>query len=70
MPLQGWTEGHLRFPPTFKFKRGTNQYLGSTDDDPQEGPDTPETPEKADAPVSALLQMPQVTCLQGLYRKG
>lgn len=44
--FQGWTEGHLSFPPTFKFKRGTNQYLGSTDDDPQEGP---ETPEKADA---------------------
>lgn len=67
MPLQGWTEGHLSFPPTFKFKRGTNQYLGSTDDDPQEGP---ETPEKADAPVSAFLQVPHVTCLQGLSRKG
>ena len=67
VPLQGWTEGHIKFPPTFKFKRGTNLYLGSTHDDPQEGP---ETPEKADAPVSALLQMPKSTSLPGLSRKG
>lgn len=24
----GWHEGELAFPPTFKFKRGTTQYLG------------------------------------------
>ena len=24
----GWHEGKLSFPPTFKFKRGTTQYLG------------------------------------------
>lgn len=24
----GWKEGPLTFPPTFKFKRGTGQYLG------------------------------------------
>ena len=26
--FDGWLEGPLTFPPTFKFKRGTAQYLG------------------------------------------
>lgn len=26
--FQGWKEGPLSFPPTFKFKRGTPHYLG------------------------------------------
>lgn len=26
--FQGWEEGTLAFPPTFKFKRGSNTYLG------------------------------------------
>ena len=26
--FQGWEEGPLTFPPTFKFKRGTHNYLG------------------------------------------
>ena len=26
--FQGWQEGQLAFPPTFKFRRGTNIYLG------------------------------------------
>ena len=26
--FQGWEEGALSFPPTYKFKRGTNQYVG------------------------------------------
>ena len=26
--FQGWQEGQLTFPPTFKFRRGTNVYLG------------------------------------------
>ncbi|KAK9792500.1 hypothetical protein WJX73_010349 [Symbiochloris irregularis] len=31
--FQGWKEGPLSFPPTFKFKRGTQHYLGDDDDD-------------------------------------
>lgn len=27
---QGWREGAITFPPTFKFKVGTNMYLGDT----------------------------------------
>ena len=26
--FQGWVEGALTFPPTFKYKRGTHRYLG------------------------------------------
>ena len=26
--FEGWNEGPLSFPPTFKFKRGTGHYLG------------------------------------------
>lgn len=26
--FQGWQEGPLAFPPTFKFRRGTDTYLG------------------------------------------
>ena len=26
--FQGWEEGVLSFPPTYKFKRGTSQYVG------------------------------------------
>lgn len=34
--FSGWTEGRITFPPTFKFKRGTSQYLGMDDDDESE----------------------------------
>lgn len=27
--FQGWQEGPLSFPPTFKFRRGTDVYLGA-----------------------------------------
>ena len=27
--FQGWSEGPISFPPTFKYKRGTSQYLGA-----------------------------------------
>ena len=27
--FQGWAEGPLTFPPTFKLKRGTDMYLGA-----------------------------------------
>lgn len=26
--FQGWSEGPLSFPPTFKYKRGTSYYIG------------------------------------------
>ena len=26
--FQGWQEGPLSFPPTFKFRRGTSHYIG------------------------------------------
>ena len=26
--FQGWAEGPLNFPPTFKYKRGTSHYIG------------------------------------------
>ena len=26
--FQGWSEGPLSFPPTFKYKRGTSFYIG------------------------------------------
>ena len=27
--FQGWQEGPLSFPPTFKFRRGTSHYIGT-----------------------------------------
>ena len=27
--FQGWSEGPISFPPTFKYKRGTNYYIGN-----------------------------------------
>lgn len=32
----GWHEGKVSFPPTFKFKRGTTQYLGHDEVQPAE----------------------------------
>lgn len=42
--FEGWQEGKLSFPPTFKFVRGTTRYHG---DGPE--PD-PVSPRKADDP--------------------
>ena len=27
--FEGWREGPLTFPPTFKYKRGTSHYIGT-----------------------------------------
>ncbi|KAL0027397.1 hypothetical protein WJX79_008379 [Trebouxia sp. C0005] len=43
----GWTEGHISFPPTFKFKRGTSQYLGMDDEDESDQTEHAGSPDKA-----------------------
>lgn len=45
--FEGWQEGPLSFPPTFKFLRGTTQYHG-------EGPEPdPASPRAADEPTTS-----------------
>ncbi|DBA87288.1 hypothetical protein WJX77_005794 [Trebouxia sp. C0004] len=46
----GWTEGHISFPPTFKFKRGTSQYLGMGDEDESDQTEHSGSPDKAQNP--------------------
>lgn len=31
--FEGWKEGAVKFPPTFKYKRGASHYLGDEEDD-------------------------------------
>lgn len=53
--FDGWQEGRLSFPPTFKFLRGTTQYHG-------EGPEPdPANPRAADEPAGdAVCRLPRL----------
>ncbi|KAL3153090.1 Heat shock 70 kDa protein A [Trebouxia sp. C0009 RCD-2024] len=51
--FHGWVEGHIAFPPTFKFKRGTSQYLGADDEDESEQAERPSMAGSPDKPQNA-----------------